>query len=225
MKSIQGVGLGAALVIASVPTIADAATQDTQGWGSVTVSGKVADGVLASGELIGRMTDDAGRLGQIELRAHVGHAISKSVTVWIGYVHVVNYAKTGRDGIEEQFMQQLNWNIGKVLGASLSSRTRLEQRFQRGVDDTAWRFREQVKLAVPLARFGPNAVIWVETFVSLNRTSAVRPGIDQVRSFAGLGFKLSKHADLEAGYLNQYLNRPNGDFSNHALSLSLGYKF
>lgn len=216
---------GAALATASLPSTAAAATQDTQGWGNVTVSGKVFDDFLASGELIGRMTDDAGRLGQFELRAHVGHAISTSATVWIGYVHVVNYSANGRDGIEDQFMQQVNWNMGKVLGASLSSRSRLEQRFQHGVDNTAWRFREQAKLSVPLAKSGPNAVVWVETFVSLNRTSTVRSGIDQVRSFVGLGFKLSKYADLEAGYLNQYLNRPNGDFSNHALSMSLNYRF
>jgi hypothetical protein len=184
----------------------------------------VADGVLASGELIGRLTDEAGRLGQFEIRAHLGHAFGGNITVWIGYVHVVNYARTGRDAIEEQFMQQLNWNMGKVFGGTLSSRSRLEQRLQRGVADTAWRFREQVRWSAPLAKAGPSAIVWVEPFVSLDSTSAVRPGIDQLRSFVGLSFKLSKHADLEGGYLNQYLNRPNGDFSNHALSLSLAYR-
>lgn len=212
------------LATAAIPTMACAATTDVQGWGSVTVSGKVTDGILASGEVVNRFADDAQRLGQLELRAHVGHAVSKKVTIWLGYVHLVTYAKTGRDAIEDQSMEQVNWNIGKILGGSLSSRSRLEQRFQRGVSDIAWRIRSQVKLAVPLGQHGVSGVVWIEPFVSLNRTSAVRPGLDQVRSFAGLGMRLSKHADLEAGYLNQYLDRANGDRSNHALSLSLSYR-
>ncbi|UVO54238.1 DUF2490 domain-containing protein [Sphingomonas sp. SUN039] len=202
-----------------------AATEDIQGWSTASLTGKIADGVLGSAEVVERFTNDASRLGQLEVRTQIGHPVSKNVTLWLGYVHVVTYARTGRDGIEDQAVQQISWNMGKLLGGSLSSRTRLEQRFQRGVTDVAVRFREQVKLVIPLKKKGLSTVLWVEPFVSLNRTSAARPGIDQVRSFAGLGFKLSKHADLEAGYLNQYLDRANGDFSNHALSVSLGYKF
>ena len=223
MKSII---FAAAIALAPVlPTAANAATEDVQSWTTLSLSGKLTDGLMGSAEVVGRFTNNVGRLGQVEARTQIGHPVSKNVTLWLGYVHVVTYAKTGRDGIEDQAVQQISWNMGKLFGGSLSSRTRLEQRFQRGVTDVAVRFREQVKLSIPLKKKGLSAVVWVEPFVSLNRTSAVRPGIDQVRSFAGLGFKLSKHADIEAGYLNQYLNRANGDFSNHTLSVSLGYKF
>jgi Protein of unknown function (DUF2490) len=64
----------------------------------------------------------------------------------------------------------------------------------------------------------------VEPFYSFNRTTAVRPGIDQVRSFAGLSFHVSKKADVDVGYLNQYINRATGDRSNHAISASLSFK-
>ncbi len=60
--------------------------------------------------------------------------------------------------------------------------------------------------------------------MSLNRTSAVRAGFDQVGSFAGLGIRLSKHADLEAGYFNEYVGQATGDPSNHSLSLLLVYR-
>lgn len=213
----------AAAVLTAAP--ASAATQDTQVWTVLGVSGQLAPGILGAFEATERFTDDVSRLNQVELRAQVGTPLSKSVTVFLGYVHLTTYNPTGSNGIEHQAVEQINWKIGKIGRATLSARARLEQRFQRGVDSVAWRTREQVRLVVRIKPRGPSAVLWVEPFVSLNRTSAVRPGIDQVRSFAGVSVPISKAADVEAGYLNQYLNRPSGDRSNHALSVSLAYRF
>jgi hypothetical protein len=211
--------------IALMPATAQAATDDLQLWSTLSVQGKLGDGVLGFGEVVGRLTDDIGRVGQLEIRTAVGTPLSKKVTVWVGFVHVITYAKTGRDGLEETPFAQLNWNMGKLLGGALSSRTRLEDRFARGASNMALRARSQVKWSKPLKAKGPNAVVWIEPFYSFNRTSAVRPGIDQVRTFVGVNFKLSKHAEMDVGYLNQYLNRATGDRSNHSISASLGYKF
>jgi Protein of unknown function (DUF2490) len=216
--------LGAAALVVLAPVTADAAADDLQQWSTISVQGKLADGVIGAAEVVARFTDDVGRLGQLEMRAAVGHPVSKAITLYVGYVHTVTYAKVGRDGMEEGVFQQLNWNMGRVLGGALSSRTRFEQRFQRGVSDVALRVRSQVKLSVPLKDKGPNFVVSVEPFVSLNSTDAVRSGLDQVRSFAGVGFRVSKRAEIDVGYLNQYLNRPSGDRSNHAISVSLGFK-
>lgn len=211
---------------ALVATPATAAIDDFNQWTTVSVSGPLGSGgVLGSAEVVGRFVDDANRLGQVEARVQIGHRFSKSVTLWAGYVHVVTYAETARNGIEEQAVQQLSWNMGRFLGGTLSSRTRFEQRFQRGASKIAFRVREQVRLSVPLHDQGPNAIFWVEPFVSLNDTALVRSGIDQVRAFAGIDVPLFKRANLEAGYLNQYLNRASGNRSNHTLSVTMGYRF
>ena len=217
--------IGAAIALAAAPVTAQAAIDDLQQWSTVSVQGKLADKVNGTAEIVGRFTDDIGRLGQLEMRALIGTPISKKVTVSVGFVHVITYAKTGRDTLEETPFAQLNWNMGKLFGGALSSRTRLEDRFQRGASGMALRARSQVKWSMPLKDKGPNLVLSVEPFYSFNRTSAVRPGIDQVRTFAGVNFKLSKHAEMDVGYLNQYLNRATGDRSNHTLSVSLAYKF
>ncbi len=222
MKISSKILATAALVVSS-PAVA--ATDDFQQWTTVSVNAPLGGGFLGSAEIVGRFTDNADRLGQLESRVQIGRRVSKSVVVWLGYVHLVSYAKAGRDGIEEQAVEQVSWTVGRFLGGTLSSRTRFEQKFQRGVSKTAFRVREQVRLSVPLHEKGPNALIWVEPFVSLNDTSAVRSGLDQVRSFAGLDVPLFKGANVEAGYLNQYLNRPSGDRSNHTLSVTLGYRF
>jgi hypothetical protein len=217
--------IGVAMLVALTPFAAQAATEDLQQWSTLSVQGKLADKVIGTAEIVGRLTDDISRLGQMEMRGIIGTPVSKKVTISVGFVHVITYNRTGRDGIEETPFAQVNWNMGKFFGGSLSSRTRLEDRFARGASNMALRARSQVKWSKPLKANGPNAVIWVEPFYSFNRTSAVRPGIDQVRTFAGVNFKLSKHADMDVGYLNQYQNRATGDRSNHAIAVSLGFKF
>jgi Protein of unknown function (DUF2490) len=217
--------IGVAVLLATTPVAAQAATDDFQQWSTASIQGRLSDKLIGTAEIVGRFTEDVSRVGQLEMRAVIGTPVSKKITVSVGFVHVITYAKTGRDTLEETPFAQLNWNMGKVLGGSLSSRTRLEDRFARGASNMALRARSQVKWSKPLSKNGPNAVLWVEPFYSFNRTSAVRPGIDQVRTFAGVNFKLSKHAEIDVGYLNQYLNRATGDRSNHAISVSLGFKY
>jgi Protein of unknown function (DUF2490) len=217
--------IGATMLVAITPGLAQAATEDLQQWSTISVQGKLADNITGTAEIVGRFTDDISRLGQMEMRGVIGTPVSKKVTISVGFVHVITYNRTGRDGIEETPFAQVNWNMGKLFGGSLSSRTRLEDRFARGASNMALRARSQVKWSKPLKANGPNAVISLEPFYSFNRTSAVRPGIDQVRTFAGVNFRLSKHADMDVGYLNQYLNRATGDRSNHAISVSLGFKY
>lgn len=217
-RAIVRLGCGAVVMI-SAPTLA--ATSDHQLWTSVSVSGRISKTVLVSGDVVSRYADDAGRLGQLVFRGQIGTPLSKTVTVWAGYAHAITYARSGSDTVEEQSFEQVNWALGTIGTVRLSSRTRLEQRFQHGVAGTAWRLREQARLVVPLRVSGPSAIAWVEPMVSLNTTSAVRAGLDQVRGFVGIGVPLDKHLDVEAGYLHQYVNRAAGDRSNHTLSVSL----
>lgn len=209
----------AAFTMISAP--AHAATKDHQLWMSLVASGRISKTVLVSADVVSRYADDAGRLGQLVLRSQIGTPLSKTVTAWAGYSHAITYARSGPGAIEDRLFEQVNWALGTIGTARLSSRTRLEQRFQHRADGTAWRLGQQVRLVVPLRPRGPSVIAWVEPMVSLNTTRAVRSGIDQVRGFAGVGVPLDKQFDIEAGYLHQYINRAAGDRNNHILSLSL----
>lgn len=209
----------AAFMMIAAPT--HAATKDHQLWMSLVATGRISKTVLVSADVVSRYADDAGRLGQLVLRGQIGTPLSRTVTAWVGYARAITYAKSGSNAIEERSFEQVNLALGTIGTARLSSRTRLEQRFQHGVGDTAWRLRQQVRLVVPLRPRGPSAIAWVEPMVSLNTTDGVRSGFDQVRGFAGIGVPLDKQFDVEAGYLHQYVNRAAGDRSNHVLSLSL----
>jgi hypothetical protein len=49
----------------------------------------------------------------------------------------------------------------------------------------------------------------------------VRDGVDQWRSFVGIGFPVLPRARLEPGYLNQRIVRIGEDRVNHVLSATL----
>lgn len=203
-----------------------AAHQEVEPWPTLFVSGALGDGWQASGEVIERVAADRPRPSQLELRLHVGHAIGKRAILWVGYVHVDTFNEFARNGKENQAVEQLSVNLGAAGPFRLSSRTRLEQRFIRGAGgEVQWRFRQQVRVALPLVARGPSAVAWAEPFVELNRTPPVRRTFDQLRTFAGLSLPITRNADVEIGYLNQYLIRPGKNTSNDVIPLVVNLRF
>ena len=103
------------------------------------------------------------------------------------------------------------------------SRTRLEQRMIEGREDTGWRLRQFVRLQVPIARKGAvQAVAFTEGFFNLNSTTwGARDGVDQWRTFVGVGLPVGPRMRLEPGYLNQRVFRRGEDRTNHVLSATL----
>jgi hypothetical protein len=112
---------------------------------------------------------------------------------------------------------------------TVQSRTRLEQRFAETDGDTGWRLREFVKTTVPLVEDKRTFVsAWDELFWDLNHTDwGQRTGFRQNRAFLGLGRFLDagKKVSIEAGYLNQWVDRPGEDKLNHCLSIWMFVNF
>jgi len=210
MRPLATLAFMAACALAAAPVHAKKA----QPWPTFNITAPLGKGWSISGEVVGRIDRDGTGPSQLETRLQIGHAITRSVVLWAGYVHVVSYPPLGRAGLEDQAVEQLNWKAGSIAGISFSSRTRLEQRFQR----------EQVKASVPLGRHVVG-IAWVEPFWALNQTSGVRRGFDQLRSFAGISVPLSPHVDIEAGYLNQFLPRASGDIRNDTVPVTLYVRF
>ena len=220
MRPLSILAFMAACALASAPAYA----KKVQPWPTVNITAALGKGWSISGEVVGRADREHTGPSQLETRLQLGHSIGRDLTLWVGYVHVVSYPPLGRVGLEDQVVEQLNWKAGSVAGITFSSRTRLEQRFQRGANTTSWRVREQVKASVPLGHH-VTGVVWVEPFIALNQTSAVRSGLDQLRSFVGISVPLSRHVEIEAGYLNQYLPRASGDIHNDAVPITLSIRF
>ena len=116
---------------------------------------------------------------------------------------------------------------GNDYGFVVSGRTRYEQRFVEGGDEMGNRFRQFLRLDIPFKEKGKwKAVLWNETFLNADDTDwGQRAGIDQVRNFAGLGIPVTSNFNIEAGYLNQLVNRPGDNLVNHAFSTYFNVRF
>jgi len=176
-----------------------------------------------------RFLDDASDFDTGIIGADLGYALAEDIAFWLGYAWVPTSPLEKESFDEHRIRQTLTWST-RLKPLTLSSRTRLEQRFLETGDDTGWRFRQLFKLAYRFpfeARFslvGSN-----EIFFNLNDTDwGAENGFDQNRAFGGFGWSFDPGRRVSAviGYLNQYIRKPSTDNRmNHILSISLLLNF
>jgi Protein of unknown function (DUF2490) len=233
-----GVSLALGFVLAGAPVArgwtrpADL-DEDLQGWAGWIAQGSLED--LGSGWRDWRFWFDAQARWRADLetfdltvlRPGIGYALDKHWTVHVGYGWIQTHPASGTQ-VEHRPWEQLQWR-GPVGDWNLISRSRLEQRFIEDRGETGWRWRQMLRGTAPV--FGVSSPFLAasdELFFDLNDTSwGQRDGLRQNRAFAGLGWFLNaaKTVSLEVGYLNQWLDRPDEDRMNHAISINLFTNF
>ncbi len=222
MKTASQLFLAAAL---SLAPLHPAAADDFQLWTAVAANGPVEE----DGRLLvwfdghARFRDDAGDLGVSILRPGLGWRVNRDLSLWAGYARVVSRQENAADVEENRLWQQATYNVGELLGGSVSGRSRLEQRFINGGGDTGWRVRQLLRYSRPLTGTQLSAVAWNETFIALNDTDwGAASGYDQSRNFVGVNYKATDHLGVESGYMLNHIRRENAaDAVNHVLSVSL----
>ncbi|GKS70314.1 protein of unknown function [Nitrosomonas sp. PY1] len=230
IKKIKVLIFVALLSISSVKqAFADATAEDFQVWGAVFSQGNF--GFINSNnpdlkkfrwwmEGQGRFGNDATQFTQSLIRPGVGYAITDKLVAWVGYAWAptAEPLSVAHPFNEHRIWQQVTWADNFPIGR-LSLRSRFEQRFfdhnapMRGDNDVAHRFRQLVKLAVPITPIDPNLsfIVQSELFIAMNTVSNpgfISRGYDQNRAFVGLAYKINQYATIEAGYMNQFINRP-----------------
>lgn len=221
--------LAAALLVAA-PASAETAS-DMRIWLNGTVMGPISGKLIYFAEVQPRFYEGGSRLGQLILRGAAGWQVSKALSVYQGYARVIDPVPGGRDLHEDRVFQQVTWTIGKIGRGTLSSRTRLEERWRSdgGVREggaMGIRLRDMIRYVHPLRDDGngPKALVYAEPFVNLKGSDwGMRRGHDQLRSFVGLEVPVGTgKSTIEAGYLNQRVNMAGGRIGdNHTLSLTL----
>ncbi|GAA4305293.1 DUF2490 domain-containing protein [Nibribacter koreensis] len=169
---------------------------------------------------------------------HMGltYSLSKDVSVAGGYVYAHTYPYGDTPALDDfpehrAYEQvQLKATYGRFL---VQHRFRLEQRFVKRpfAEEATYlnRARYQFKTTLPLS--GPTleekeAYVSGSNEVFIGFGKNVQANIfDQNRAYAGVGYKFSKAASLEVGYMHQLLQSGGGiNFeSNHTLQVTVGY--
>ena len=210
--------------LAAAPALART-EQDVQAWANFTVIGTAGPRLAYFVEVQPRTADGVGRVGQLLLRPAVGWRFSDAVTGYLGYARVIGQPRTGPDTHENRTFAQLSWDLGRLAGGRLSSRTRLERREVSTGRDTGWRVREFIRYTHPLTTPDrPRALFYEEVFVALDDTDwSARAGFDQARTFVGVEVPIvGSKSTIDIGYLNQTINDRGGRLRmNHVASLTV----
>ncbi|MCC5791222.1 MAG: DUF2490 domain-containing protein [Legionellaceae bacterium] len=193
-----------------------ASVEDIQSWTNITATGAVFPtryppqrNLLYWLEVQPRFGSDLSRLSQSIVRAGLGLPLTSNSSLWLGYAWIDTRAPlTAAPFPEQRIWQQILWskNFTKL---GIVSRTRLEERHFPSPSPMAFRVRQLLKLILPLHPEAQwNMVLNNEYFWHINSVPGrLQRGFDQNRLFAGAGYRASKHLVIEAGYMNQYINR------------------
>jgi hypothetical protein len=182
-----------------------------------------------------RLRDDAEGFNQSIVRPGVGRRVGEDQALWVGYawIRTQPIARGGLDfppeeTDEHRYWQQWTWSPSAGPYRFLH-RSRFEQRTLEGSNDVALRWRQLArgqKILTAGCAHRPewSLIAWDEIFFHLNDADwGPRAGLDQNRTFFGVGYKPTADAPVrtEIGYLNQFINSQGGeDGMNHILSVN-----
>lgn len=185
-------------------------------------------------ELQLRSTNKIAQFQTVLPRVGLSYQVRRNHVATAGYAYIPNRYRAGAlDGLvpEHRLWQQyiINQPLSKVV--ALQHRFRLEERWLPNVAAVgnalektgsrfATRFRYFNRAVIPLHKQsgafskGLFAAVQNEVFINTTHRSHVNSRwFDQNRLYVAVGYRLSKRADLETGYLNQYIkvagSRPN----------------
>lgn len=218
------------LALALMGTAQAKTLEDFQTWGNITAIGslEIIDPTLKNFkywlEGQGRFGLDTSDFSQGMLRTGLGYQLNKQSSIWLGYAWIpTDDPFTSAAFDEHRIWQQYLWSDTFSFG-TLTSRSRLEQRFLPTGSQVGWRFRQLLKLSVAMP-FAPDfsLVASDEYFANINKTNyGADDGFDQNRVFAGIGYNINKNIKTELGYMNQYIRRSNRpDLMDHILSANM----
>jgi hypothetical protein len=190
-----------------------------------------------------RSTDEFKQTQTLLIRPGFNYHLTRQWTLTAGYAIIFNRAFIGTTNdmvpehrIWEQALYNHRWKQVFV-----SHRFRLEQRFiaktrvSPGNDIqvpgyvNSHRFRYFIRNILPLKKQstfskGPFVALQNEVFINIaSVNNANGETFDQNRLYLAAGYRLSPKADLEFGYMNQYVNRRAKAFTNNHVVQLAGY--
>lgn len=174
-----------------------------------------------------RWRNEGKHMDHLYLRPALFYKLNAKTNFWVGYDSIIGHPAGKSAYHETRWYEQFQYQFEPVSTVTFSSRTRLEERSRKGFRDTGRRLRQMIKMTMPLKTHPQlSMVISNELFINFNPTDwGARRGIDQNRLFIGTNWRFNQNSYLEAGYLEQIINKPTTNLENHVLTATLGFKF
>lgn len=206
----------AATLAAWQPSKAQANPEDTQFWLVGFARGKVGEDIYLTVDTSYRWRDPVFGADQQTFRVSVEKALEDDIRIGGG----MSLFQTG--GVSEYRPHQQF----RYARNGLDLRTRFEQRWFDGADRVELRIRQRVQytreIAPQLEAFGSS-----EWFGIVQSRSSDGPrGTEQVRTIAGLAYRVNDRLDIAPSYMLQITPRAGGpDAISHVPQLTLNWSF
>ena len=163
--------------------------------------------------------------------------INKNSNATVGYLLTNTYLKN--DGAADNTLTEHRiWEqyifTHKIKQVYAQHRFRLEQRFMETAADDVFsqRFRYFFRFVLPLLDTketftkGPFAALQNELFFNIQNKDKLNGKLfDQNRAYGAIGYRFSKSFDLEAGYLNQFVNGRASNTMNNVVQIAFYTRF
>ncbi|WP_256008992.1 DUF2490 domain-containing protein [Desertivirga xinjiangensis] len=228
------IALGAILLF---PFSAFSQTVEQTGWLAWFNSYKLKERWAMHLDVQLRSADDLDYSRNLLVRPGLTYHINQNQNVTAGYAWIETFdnpdLSTDKNLTEHRIWEQYVLSY-KLKGLPLTHRFRLEQRFiERPAEDIfSQRLRYFARVMVPFkkdkAAFnkGVFAALQNEVFLNLQNKNKLNDKVfDQNRAYVAIGYRVNRRFDLEAGYLNQYVDGLGSNTVNHAGQLALYTRF
>lgn len=226
------------LILVLLPSLAVLAQETEQsGWLAWFNNYKLSSRWSIISDVQLRSADRLAYSKHLLLRPGLTFKINDHHSATAGYGYIRNYSDPGEEIrytlTEHRIWEQYIYNH-QIQGLPLTHRLRIEQRFiERPTESIfAQRLRYFARTMVPFKKDndtfnnGWYAALQNEIFLNIsNRAKLNGSAFDQNRAYLGVGYRLGSRADIEAGYLNQYINGAGANTRNNVLQLALYTRF
>ena len=221
----------AGLLLAAHPV--HAATDEQSGWLAWFNTAALGPEISLISDVQLRSRDDWAGPRNLLVRPGLAWTVARGHTLSAGYAYIGSYPANAPDTTEHRSWQQYVYSRALPFG-SLAQRFRLEQRFigrAGGPDVYSDRLRWFSRSVIPLdgvmpLKHGAFMALQNEVFVNLSSRDRLNGRVfDQNRAYIAFGWRSGPLADMEVGYLNQWINGRAGDTVNHIVQVALYTNF
>lgn len=224
------------IIFLSIKSIAQQST--FEGWYTTFNTFHVSKNVSIHFDGQFRTSDEWSGLQLIMLRPGINFHLTKKLTITAGYAWIDSKRVTSVESkyfAEHRLWQQFIINQ-KINSHSILHRFRFEERFIPKIINNggklssneflfSGRFRYFIRDVIPLSNQkifskGIYAAVQNEVFFNLiKKENANAHFLDQNRFFVACGYRLSPKADIDFGYMHQYVKTASGYVHHHILQI------
>jgi len=184
-----------------------------------------------------RTADEWDGVRNLLFRPGATYYINKNSNATLGYLYTNTFLRQ-EGGAKDMLTEHRVWEqyilTHKIKQAFAQHRFRLEQRFMETSGDGVFsqRLRYFFRVLLPLAPEkegfvkGPFVALQNELFFNVQHKEQLNGSFfDQNRAYGAVGYRFSRQFDIEAGYLNQFVNGAVNNTMNNVVQLAFYTRF